>query len=161
MKISKHKISSVQTELTKGDITDLQKNNEIFGNEAENLKYDMRKLEDDIRELITLNDNMITSIEVLNAENDLYRRELKEWKNYEKLQAFIKHNAELEDIIVDIRNLTASFTLTDHVIIAAGLTNAMRGKGVNENIFDALKEHLRKHNKISENAECTLNASLS
>ncbi|KAG5868910.1 hypothetical protein JTB14_026658 [Gonioctena quinquepunctata] len=30
-KISKHKISSVQTELTKGDITDLQKNNEILG----------------------------------------------------------------------------------------------------------------------------------
>ncbi|KAG5880063.1 hypothetical protein JTB14_034694 [Gonioctena quinquepunctata] len=140
---------------------------------------------------------MITSMEVLTAENDLYRREQKEWKNYEKrnneqktdvkqnicrnkihddcqegrrtqeeniyrnkevkikkkililgdsnstdltkilnnlqpnkylVQAFIKHNAELEDIIVDIRNLTESFTLTDHVIIAAGLTNAMRGK---------------------------------
>ncbi|KAG5864870.1 hypothetical protein JTB14_037031 [Gonioctena quinquepunctata] len=76
--------TSVQTELTKGDITDLQKNNEIFGNEAENLKNDMMKLEDDIRELITINDNMNTSMEVLTAENDLYRREQKEWKNYEK-----------------------------------------------------------------------------
>ncbi|KAG5879234.1 hypothetical protein JTB14_006034 [Gonioctena quinquepunctata] len=27
---------------------------------------------------------MITSMEVLTAENDLYRREQKEWKNYEK-----------------------------------------------------------------------------
>ncbi|KAG5866648.1 hypothetical protein JTB14_008313 [Gonioctena quinquepunctata] len=80
-KSSKHKISSVQTELTEGDITDLETKKKILENEAENLEYDMRKLENDIRELTILNNNMITSIEVLTVENDMYRRELQDWKN--------------------------------------------------------------------------------
>ncbi|KAG5889495.1 hypothetical protein JTB14_026499 [Gonioctena quinquepunctata] len=56
------------------------------------------------------------------------------------VQTIIKHNAQLEDIIVDLRNLTKTFTLSDYVILSGGLTNALRGKGVNDIIGDTLTE---------------------
>ncbi|KAG5888096.1 hypothetical protein JTB14_021896 [Gonioctena quinquepunctata] len=42
------------------------------------------------------------------------------------VQTIIKHNAQLEDIIVDLRNLAKTFTLSDHVILSGCLTNALR-----------------------------------
>ncbi|KAG5861997.1 hypothetical protein JTB14_024094 [Gonioctena quinquepunctata] len=44
------------------------------------------------------------------------------------VQTIIKHNAQLEDIIEDLRTLTKTFTLSDYVILSGGLTDALRGK---------------------------------